>query len=60
MIYIEKAPTGKTECCDCEKLIELGSNRLVIQYQDGSWTRKNYRCVKCSKKLLKELLKKIS
>jgi len=55
MIYAETAPSDKSKCVKCGKLIALGQKRLVERNRDGSWDKKHFHCHKCAIKILETI-----
>ena len=52
----EKAPSSRSSCFGCKKIIEKGNIRGVEEYTFGRYIANRYYCPDCSKKLIKDFL----
>jgi|GEM_PF-4543286 len=53
----EKAPTSRSSCVSCKKVIEKGEIRAIEEYTFGRYLAKRYYCLNCSKKMIEDFLK---
>jgi len=68
-LYIEDAKSNKSKCKNCNKIIEKGSKRLVLDYIERNYKLmmnknifkvKKFFCKDCSNKFLNELINQVN